>query len=98
MYNDSTKWVKLSFQPIRHKWMSSFQMLNLLPSKLLVLQPNESPELENQQISRFCYLKIGHFGLRRAVKITLRHVEWLLFFNVTVTDQPKFTNNLQVCH
>ena len=47
-------------------------MMNPLASKLLVEQQKEisDPELENKKFSRFCYLKIGHFGLRRAVKIT----------------------------
>ena len=48
-----------------------------LASRLLLLVPNKNlnPELENQQLSTFCYLKIIHFKLWRAVNIKSRKLE-----------------------
>ena len=31
------------------------------------------PELESQEISKFCYLKIGYRAIRRTIKIKPRH-------------------------
>ena len=47
----------------------------------MVLNINENfdPEVEKQQISRFCSLKIEHFRLWMAMKIELKHEEYYFF-------------------
>ena len=76
-----TFWGFYPTNPLRYKWRANFQKINPLASKLLVLEPKQilDPELENQPISKFCYLKIGHFGVRRAVNIRLMHIQRYLF-------------------
>ena len=32
-------------------------------------------ELENKIITRFCFLKMGYFGLQKAMRIEPRHIE-----------------------
>ena len=60
--------------PLGHKWKVWCQKRSPLALKLLPKQ-NLDPEVENEPISRFCYLKMGDFRLPRAVKIKPRHVE-----------------------
>ena len=47
--------------PLGHKWKACWHKMSPLALKFLGLEPNKKsdPELENQSISRFRYLKIG---------------------------------------
>ena len=54
-------------------------------------------ELENQWISRFCYLQMGNFIFRRAVRIKLSRIEHY-FFLWPYMDKLKFTDHWQVCN
>ena len=44
-----------------------------------------------------CIYKMRHFGIWRAVRIKLRHIEDYLFFYLTVTDKLEFIHHWQVC-
>ena len=66
--------------PLGHKWRACFQKMSLA-SDFLVLELKQimDTKFENQPISGFCYLRVKHFGLWRAVKIKSRHIEHFFF-------------------
>ena len=63
----------VAFQTILRLWPRN--VLDTLNEGLFLKEKPSSKMKLRIQSSKFCYLKLGHFGLRRAVKIKLRHVE-----------------------